>query len=236
MRVQDLRAGTADPWARVAEWILGSNDQSKLIAIDAPLGWPRPLAEALGRHKAGEPVEASADELFSRTTDQKIRARFGLRPLEVGADRIARTARAAMSQLQRLRNKIGSPVKLAWCPCSLRNEGTWVIEVYPAATLKAHDLPFKSYKKQHDNAHREKREAILDGLKATGTGVDVSERFRETALGNADGLDALVCLLAASDFLRGDASPPDDRSRRRATHEGWIWCKEDWVARADALK
>ena len=40
---------------------------------------------------------------------------------------------------------------------------------------------------------------------------------------NADALDAVVCLLAAMDFLGGYALPPDDRDR--AEREGWIWVR-----------
>jgi hypothetical protein len=38
---------------------------------------------------------------------------------------------------------------------------------------------------------------------------------------SADAIDALVCVLAAADFMRGRASPPEDRERAR--QEGWIW-------------
>jgi hypothetical protein len=38
---------------------------------------------------------------------------------------------------------------------------------------------------------------------------------------NADALDAVVCLLAARDFLAGRAMPPSDQII--AEQEGWIW-------------
>lgn len=63
-----------------------------LLALDAPLGWPVPLSDSLRGHRAGEPLAAEPSAMFSRETDRFIRAQLGKKPLEVGADRIARTA------------------------------------------------------------------------------------------------------------------------------------------------
>ena len=63
-----------------------------LLAVDAPLGWPAPLAAALATHRAGEAVPASQSALFRRATDIAVHAATGKLPLEVGADRIARAA------------------------------------------------------------------------------------------------------------------------------------------------
>lgn len=41
---------------------------------------------------------------------------------------------------------------------------------------------------------------------------------------SADALDAVVCLLAARDFLVGEAMPPVDRNL--AEIEGWIWTRD----------
>jgi hypothetical protein len=57
-----------------------------LIAIDAPLGWPKPLAETLIKHRAGMPIETPANAMFRRNTDLFIQTRLGKRPLDVGAD------------------------------------------------------------------------------------------------------------------------------------------------------
>ncbi len=40
-----------------------------LIALDAPLGWPRFLGEELRRHKAGEVITKDANDIFRRYTD-----------------------------------------------------------------------------------------------------------------------------------------------------------------------
>jgi len=40
---------------------------------------------------------------------------------------------------------------------------------------------------------------------------------------SADALDAAVCLLAARDFLMGEAMAPENESLARL--EGWIWAR-----------
>lgn len=88
-----------------------------------------------------------------------------------------------------------------------------MIEVYPAATLKVHRLPCDGYKDKNDDEHRKKREEILHGL----PNVDVPSRCQHTARSSADALDALVCLLAAVDFLTGHAMPTQDCALAQTT-------------------
>lgn len=149
-------------------------------------------------------------------TDRYIYKQTGKRPLDVGADRIARTAAAAVSGLEHLRSEADSRIRLAWDHEGVR--GTQVIEVYPAATLKVHGLPCDGYKDKRDE-HRERREEILHGL----PNIEVPSSCQDTARSSADALDALVCLLAAIDFLTGHAMPPQDCDLAHA--EGWIWCR-----------
>jgi hypothetical protein len=47
-----------------------------LIAIDAPLGWPKQLAETLINHRAGMPIETAANAMFRRTTDVFIQQKL----------------------------------------------------------------------------------------------------------------------------------------------------------------
>ena len=201
----------------LSQRLLQPSTQDALVAIDAPLGWPRPLAEALPQHAAGAPIGASANPLFRRTTDHHIHKTTGKQPLDVGADRIARTAEAALTGLGYLRTKTGEAVPLAWCHEHAR--GTMAIEAYPTVTLKVHSLQCDGYKKNADDGHICARKKILPGLLGEMT---IPARCRETAGVNADGLDALVCLLAAADFLEGRAMPPQDTEL--AHREGWIRC------------
>ena len=183
-----------------------------LIALDAPLGWPRPMSESLAAHKAGEPLAVAANDLFRRATDRFVKSRLGKQSLDVGADRIARTAHSALKLLADLRQKTGLPIPMAWEPSY--SERIAVIEVYPAATLVAHGIRDTGYKKKDQIAERK---AIMGSLERI---IRLPED-REAMERSADALDAFVCVLAAFDFLRGNAEPPDDIGLAR--HEGWIW-------------
>ncbi len=113
-----------------------------LLAIDAPLGWPAPLGEALAHHRAGEAIKTEANDVFRRKTDIFIKKQIGKQPLDVGADRIARTAHAALSLLDKISSQLNTPIPLAWSPVI---EGVSAIEVYPAATLKASGITSAKY-------------------------------------------------------------------------------------------
>ena len=221
LRVCGVYAAVGDPWSKVAEWLFAREGQDVLIALDAPLGWPDGLGKAISRHLAGNPIIASSNDVFRRFTDRQIKKLIDKQPLDVGADRIARTAHAALKELDALRNRCHSPIPLAWSKDDL--EGIQAIEVYPAATLKSHGLPHKGYKEAKDSKHRAIREEIAKGL----PGVEIPDNYLETVLDSADGLDAVVCLIAAADFLRGDASVPPDNKFDVARREGWIWCKKN---------
>ena len=181
------------------EWL--AHADQVVIALDAPLGWPRPLAASLIGHRAGQGLPTEAQVLFARATDRAIRERLGKQPLEVGANLIARTAVAALALLDELRELTGRPIPLAWEV--LEAEPWRAIEVYPAATRIAHGAP--------------DRGGCLEGL---GRALDC--RAVEPAhLAKADAVDACVCVLAAADFLLGRSVPPDDLET--AVVEGWIW-------------
>lgn len=199
-----------------------------LVAVDAPLGWPRPMGAALAAHRAGAPLayergarsdatsQDDASRFFRRETDRYIRGRVGRQPLDVGADRIARAAFAALDLLAQIARAAGQPLELAWRPEAIA--GLRAIEVYPAATLQAHAMTSKGYK---EPGQRPARAQILAGL---------AERLRfaralPALLDAPDVLDAVVCLLAAQDFLRGEAMPPPPELAEAAAHEGWIWAR-----------
>jgi len=180
-----------------------------LIALDAPLGWPAGLARALAKHSAGRPIEVPANLLFRRLTDRFVKERLGKQPLDVGADRIARTAHAALLLLGGVS---ADPIGLAWSPDF--EERVAAIEVYPAATLIAHGLPSDRYKKPEQ---RDVRARIASEL-AKRIPLPSDERV---LLDSADALDAAICVLAAIDFLDGRAlQPPEPDVARK---EGWIW-------------
>ena len=196
---------------------------SVLLALDAPLGWPDDLSKALLNHEAGKAFPLLTDKdgdhrFFRRRTDQEVADAYKKTPLDVGADRIARTALAALRLLEAI-----SGVAMAWTPGELE-PGTFAIEVYPAATLRALGLSAsktKNYKLPTD-VGREVRGQLLDSLKATVDGLEV---HREKVLATDHAFDALVCVMAASHFLSGAVVAPSDEHEKLARREGWIWVK-----------
>ena len=196
----------------VEEWLTAS-DGAAVIAIDAPLGWPERLACSLDSHTAGAPIGAPPDALFRRATDLFIQRQMRKRPLDVGADRIARTAHAALQLLGSLRESLGAAIPLSWDPAGLTEHST--IEVYPAATLIAHGIRSTGYKKPTQLQERREMVSALRGE------MTIPARLAAALSENPDVLDAAVCVLAAEDFIAGRAMPPPDRGV--VEREGWIW-------------
>ena len=201
------------PLDAIADW-MGDSADPALLALDAPLGWPVPLSEALRDHQAGLRLPGEANMLFRRYTDRVIRKRIGKQSLDVGADRIARTAHAALELLDGLRSRLRKPIPLAWCVPTF---GIHAIEVYPAATLAAHGIDARGYKATSGRKHRE---TVLSSI-----GQRIAVRTTIPDINRAsDGLDAALCVLTAHDFLVGAAIPPDSQAPHQT--EGWIWVRD----------
>ncbi|MYL26521.1 MULTISPECIES: DUF429 domain-containing protein [Halomonadaceae] len=213
--VEGAALGSNDllPAQAIADW-LSNRSGPTLLAMDAPLGWPEPMAQSLVNHNAGDSLAGSANYLFRRETDRFIRERIGKQSLDVGADRIARTAHAALELLESLRHLLQRPITLAWQP---EVEGLRAIEVYPAATLVAHGIESTGYKAAKGQEARERVAHAVGSL----IRIDVPIPAMES---KSDALDAVICLLAAHDFLWGKVMGPEDQAL--ATKEGWIWVKE----------
>ena len=207
--VREVRCGHPDLVEAVADWACARG--AVLLALDAPLGWPSGMGEALAGHRAGEGPAGGLR--FNRETDRVVHRELGRRPLDVGADRIGRTARAALQLLDAVRDRPAVPIPLAWRPPAA---GVQAIEVYPAGTLKAHGFRHSGYKRTE---HAREREALVEELSAV---LSFDESLRGRAF-NADELDAVACLLAAADFLQGACLEPEDPDLAR--EEGWIWVR-----------
>jgi hypothetical protein len=187
------------PAAVALEWL--DQRDNVVIALDAPLGWPRALGADILSHRAGAALAHGSNDLFRRDTEDEIKLRLNKRPLDVGADRIARTAVAALALLDRLRHETSRAIPLAW---ATDEAATWrAIEVYPAATRIAHGAADKG--------------GSLEGL---GELLGCSN-VEPAVLGSKDAADACVCVLAAADFLQGLAVAPS--RLETALVEGWIW-------------
>lgn len=202
----------------VAEIVSGWIDEKTktLLAVDAPLGWPEPLGRELSNHSAGDLLTTVPNNMFRRHTDRFIKETINKQPLDVGADRIARTAHAALRIIHEIKEIMGLTIPLAWDP---EFEGNvCAIEVYPAATLTVLGLRSSGYKKSDNTAEREE---IL-------TGINESIDFKtDTSLmiENDDVLDAAVCVLAGFHFLNNNCIFPTDNELTKK--EGWIWVKND---------
>ena len=201
----------SSPADTISQWLESARDPV-LLAIDAPLGWPAPLADSLASHQAGATLSTPPNEMFRRATDRFIQQKLSKTPLDVGADRIARTAHAALALLGVLRERLATPIPLAWSP---EISEITAIEVYPAATLVAHGIQSTGYKAPGQEAARKE---ILADLREW---ISIGTREEAVPRAHADALDAVVCLLAAKDFLEGRAMPPVDLASAR--REGWIW-------------
>lgn len=218
-RVHEVAAGLSDPLEPVMDWVDWS--RPVLVALDAPLGWPAPMATELAAHRPGEPLVTEPNDFFRRRTDRRIHEAVGKLPLDVGADRIARAAHGALRLLARLRRLSGRRLDVVWSPGEIREEasGGGTIEVYPGGTLKAHGLPFAGYKSAASHQVAKRAELLL----RLGALLELPEN--PVLRDNADALDAAVCVLAALDFLTGACIAPGP-DRPRAEKEGWIWVKE----------
>jgi hypothetical protein len=160
---------------RIAGWL--NSAPRALLAIDAPLGWPEPMGRLLATHMAGTPIKTTAHDLFRRETDRFVKDHFRKQSLDVGADRIARTAHAALCLIDDIRRITGHAIPLAWTPAF--PDRVTAIEVYPAATLRAHGLPSSGYKKVKD---QEERQSILAGLRSLVSFPDDTAGMEQNAL------------------------------------------------------
>jgi len=255
LTVHSAKRGTGEEWesgvdGKVEEWIAKGKRQARkvLLALDAPLGWPRPLGDALVPHRArplgdalvphragcafSQPQDDSpfqrtkkrktsdADLLFQRATDRVVHDALDIKPLDVGANLIARTAHTALCFLDRLRKETECPIPLAWEPGHASMACVSAIEVYPAATLKERGLPFEGYKKTQQA--QSVRNDIIERLESKMGLENIKDEMRK----NDDVLDAVVCVLAASDFVRDDVRCPADSDLELAEEEGWIWVRK----------
>lgn len=192
-------ASKSEPPCQIIKRYADGSDRL-LLALDAPLGWPTPLGPSLIGHSAGQVLSEPADRLFRRLTDNAIYDRLKKRSFDVGANLIARTAHSALRLLDELRKLLKDPIPLAWTPAFTARAAA--IEVYPAATLRALGLH-----------HRSGLFANLPEGIVLPTPLPSSDHAR----------DAIICAVAAFDFLRGCAVAPTRTELKTAKREGWIW-------------
>lgn len=200
----------------IADIIASWCDDTTLIAIDAPLGWPAGLTRNLKGHRAGEVFHVEPNSMFRRRTDDFIHEAIGKRPLDVGADKIARASHSALDILGRVRRQLDQPIPLAWDPAE---SGLQAIEVYPAATLVSRGLLEKGYKGSQADKVAARRSLVA----SLGKEVEIGARSRTRAISSDHVLDAILCVVAGFDFVEGEAVSPG--RNQLARQEGWIWAR-----------
>lgn len=212
LAIERVTLGTAgeSAAASVSQWITAR--PAFVLALDAPLGWPKALGGALSKHVAGAELRPSPDEMFRRDTDRLVHKTLGKWPPEVGADRIARTTRAALDMLKAVRAHSTRPVPLAW----QQGQESGAIEVFPAATLLARGVSATGYKANTLQGRRTRAE-LLDRLSQE---IDLRSH-RDVMVDDVNLFDAMLCVLAGADFARGVCVEPSDLAR--ASKEGFIW-------------
>ena len=225
-------------WTPLAKYLAEKikDVDSVLFALDAPLGWPYQMRRELCCHTAGERPSVKPDSMFRRKTDCRVeeylvKNKINKNPFEVGASWLARTAHAALSLLQEIREirKWSNPeqtIPLAWKQGPPREPS--VIEVYPALALLDLDpdrqVPSKfgeGYKSSKDPTTRyEARCAIWKQLASCVSGLRPDK-----PPGTDHAIDAVLCVKIAHDFIRDlCVKPPSSKVGECVVHkEGWIW-------------
>ncbi len=194
--------------------------QTTLLCIDAPLGWPQSFRSVFADHRAASPIDVDANTLFRRETDRDIYRRRQKTPLDVGADRIARTALRAVNLVGALRRRTQRPIDLPLTSAQIRAPGIHVLETYPAGYIKARNIEAKGYRdRQAVSLRLSLLRNVVDDARSF---VELSE-IDDSVAGRADLLDSVLCVLAGYRAWTGVAPEPTDRGS--AEIEGWIWCE-----------
>lgn len=209
-----------------------------LLAIDAPLGWPISMGQALSSHEAGSSLpERCAKMFFRRRTDRFVEEQTGKTPIEVGANLIARVSHTALRLLEMMRTQLRA--HLITGPLTSpenRSGAVRVVEVYPALAS-----PFfldcldpqshtRTTKKPTTRDPRRRCWEILaknltDFKKMDWNTIRESigyrlcidtpswcggHKFWSSGPSRDHGLDAILCAWTAWRFLQGECVPPEE--------------------------
>lgn len=208
--VESVCVGVEDE--KIVEAVLAADK----VGIDSPLGWPMQFTQFLALHQQGQVRDpgqltgvAGRSALIWRKTDTVVRQTTRLTPLSVSADRIAHVA-------------IRCAVILAQCAergIVVDRSGTGVVcEVYPAASLKTRDLPYRRYK---GSDGRGELGRLVEALKAQAPWLELG-RHEDLIRDSDHAADSLIAALSALAAARGYATRPALDDQLAAELEGWI--------------
>lgn len=196
--------------------VVAAIGQASKAGIDCPLGWPDEFVSFVHAHRTGTiaiPEGVAGRDwrrrLAYRVTDLAVRDQTGRMPLSVSADRIGHTAMRCAAILARLANH-GYPV-------DRRGTGI-VVEVYPAASLKEWNLPYRGYKRPHNLAELGK---LVDALQQQAPWLHLGAH-ESTCRHSDHALDAVIAALTARAAHLGLTTRPEDDQTKTAATEGWI--------------
>ena len=231
--LESLQLGVDD------ETIVRATRDVELIGIDCAFGWPRDFVDFVSRHSGAvehgaavggvqpaehtpalaptsDPaaLEATGDlawrrRLAYRETDRVVSERTGARPLSVATDRLGMTALRCAVLLQCLAAE-GRVIDRSG------QNGSAVVEVYPAMALRVWGLTAPGYKQSTDA-----RRALIADLAQAAPWLELREH-RALMTSSADALDAVLAALVALAHARGASIPPEPHQRALAASEGWI--------------
>ena len=218
LTILEASAGHSKAPQKISSWL--EQSPRSLLALDAPLGWPKPMGASLSNHKAGSVIDIDSNLMFRRHTDRFIKRELNKQSLDVGANLIARTALFALKLIESIRMETGKSIPMAWSPdfpssCA-------AIEVYPAATLESREIESAGYKKLEQLARRREILNLLDGELTLNC-------ESESIVAQDDILDAVLCVLAAADFLNGKCYEPATAKKEIIEIESWIWVKKKLI-------
>ena len=198
--VRRIEEGVTDDTIRE---IIG--EQADKTGIDVPLGWPDAFVGAVSRHHRGEGWgDHAPDVLVLRATDLAVRELTGRRPLSVSTDRIAYPT-MRMARLLAGVDRSGDGL---------------VVEVYPAAALRAWGLTATGYKRSTGAVALTALVAAL--RKAAAPWLRADEGQWRRIEGNDNAFDALVASLVARARVAGLCHEIPAEHRELAAVEGWI--------------
>ncbi|MGX7678276.1 DUF429 domain-containing protein [Jatrophihabitans sp. DSM 45814] len=188
------------------------------VGIDCPLGWPSAFVDFIVAHRDRRVAPGSAagiadrDALAFRVTDRRVREdHLGL-PLSVSTDRIGRAAMRLAGLLAKIEEDSGEPIDRA-------GRGR-IVEVYPAAALRAWNFRPGAYKRDAEVRLTLVR-ALADRTKEW---LTYPAALQELSAQSDDALDAIIAGLNARAATISGATfePVTPEEIDAAEIEGWI--------------
>lgn len=187
-----------------------------LVGVDAPLGWPISFVQAVRAHEDREPWPGTKDRrsLTHRHTDDVVRDHGRGQPMSASADLLGHVAmRCALLQ----RDWAGR-----WGAAAPRDGSGRLVEVYPAAALRAWNLPERGYKGNSAEAGRARGTIVETIATECGDWLDIAA-VRSECINSDHTLDALISALVAVAACIGRTFPPESiEDHHCAVLEGWI--------------